>query len=224
MSSVGVDGATRAYPIRLTAELDDPGRWTWLYKWILAIPHLVVLAFLWLAFALLTIVAWFSIVFTGRYPRSIFDFNVGVMRWTWRVQFYAFALGTDRYPPFSLQPDDSYPAQLVVDYPERLSRGLVWVKSWLLAIPHLFIVGLLMGGGAHVAGGLTAILALIAGVVLATEQPYPPTIFDLVVGFHRWVWRVTCYTALMCDEYPPFRLDQGAEEPEGDVVAVVGPL
>lgn len=219
-----MNGSLHAYPVTLQARLDEPGRWSWLYKWILAIPHLVVLAFLWIAFVLLTIVAWFSIVFTGRYPRSIFDFNVGVMRWTWRVQFYAFALGTDRYPPFSLEEDPEFPARIEVAYPERLSRGLVWTKSWLLAIPHLLIVGLFMGGGAHIAGGLTAILALVAGVVMATGRPYPGTIFDLVMGLHRWSWRVVAYVALMRDEYPPFRLDQGPDEPEGDVVAVLGPV
>lgn len=219
-----MEGSLHAYPVALHARLDDPGRWSWLYKWILVIPHLVVLAFLWMAFVILTIVAWVSIVFTGRYPRQIFDFNVGVMRWTWRVQFYAFALGTDRYPPFSLQPEEDFPAHLEVDYPDQLSRGLVWTKSWLLAIPHLLIVGLFMGGGAHIAGGLTAILAIVAGVAMATGRPYPSTIFDMEMGLHRWAWRVVAYVALMRDEYPPFRLDQGPDEPSGDVVAVLDPI
>lgn len=219
-----MNGAANEYPVTIEAQLDEPGRWSWLYKWILAIPHLVILAFLWIAFVVLTVVAWVSIVFTGRYPKQIFDFNVGVMRWTWRVQVYAFALATDRYPPFSLDADDDFPARLQVSYPDKLSRGLVWTKSWLLALPHLLIVGLFMGGGAHIAGGLTAILALVAGVALATGRPYPGTIFDLVVGLHRWAWRVVAYVALMRDEYPPFRIDQGPHEPRGDVVAVLGPV
>jgi hypothetical protein len=133
-----------SYPVRLTGELDpNLSRWLWLVKMFLAIPHFVVLAFLWVAFLVTTVIAGFAIVFTGRYPRSLFDFNVGVLRWNWRVGFYVYAaLGTDRYPPFSLARAE-YPADLDVAYPERLSRGLVLIKSWLLAFPHLIIVGLI---------------------------------------------------------------------------------
>ena len=134
-----------SYPVRLTGELDpNLSRWLWLVKMFLAIPHYVVLAFLWVAFLVTTVIAGFAILFTGRYPRSLFDFNVGVLRWNWRVGFYVYAaLGTDRYPPFTLARTD-YPADFDVAYPERLSRGLVLVK-WLLAIPHLIIVGLIAG-------------------------------------------------------------------------------
>ena len=77
-------------------------RWLPLVKWLLALPHVVVLAFLWAAAVCVSIVAWFIILFTGRYPQELFDFVVGVMRWTLRVSAYAALLTTDQYPPFSL--------------------------------------------------------------------------------------------------------------------------
>ena len=198
------------YPVALEARLEEPlSRWRWLVKWLLAIPHYVVLAFLWAAFVVLTVVAFFGILVTGRYPRALFDFNVGVLRWTWRVAYYAFTLGTDRYPPFSLAPEADYPATLDIPYPERLSRRLVLVKSWLLAIPHLLIVGIFSGSVFWASSdwpGLTAILALVAGAVLLFTASYPRDVFDLLVGLNRWTWRVVAYVALMRDEYPPFRL------------------
>jgi hypothetical protein len=214
-------------PVALEARL-DPGlsRWQWLVKWFLAIPHFVVLAFLWIAFIVVTVVAGVSILFTGRYPSSLFDFNVGVLRWSWRVQYYATTggIGTDAYPPFSLAEEPAYPATLAIERPGQLSRGLVLVKWWLLAIPHYFIVGLLLGGTAGwtawdaegTAGegmGLLAVLVLIAGLVLLFRGRYPKPLFDLIVGLNRWVFRVIAYAALMTDEYPPFRLDQGGSEP-----------
>jgi Domain of unknown function (DUF4389) len=207
------DSPRPSSPVRVRAQLDEPlRRWFWLVKWFLAIPHLVVLVFLWLAFLVLTVVAGVSIAFTGRYPKGIFDFNVGVLRWSWRVDFYAFTLGTDRYPPFTRDVVDDYPAQLEIDYPERLSRGLVWVKWWLLAIPHYLIITF-FSGGANFGGGLIGVLALVAGVFLVVKRQYPRAIFDFIMGMHRWSWRVVAYAALMRDEYPPFRLDTGPDEP-----------
>jgi hypothetical protein len=190
--------ASRAYPVDIKGELTiPPGHWLWLVKWLLAIPHFIILFFLVIAFFFVSIIAWFAILFTAKYPRGLFDFNVGVLRWAWRVTFYSYsALGTDKYPPFSLQPDPAYPADLVIPYPEKLSRGLIWVK-WLLAIPHLFII--------NVFNDLLSILVLIVGIVLLFTGKYPADFFKLVIGVNRWTYRVYAYVALMRDEYPPFR-------------------
>jgi hypothetical protein len=189
----------------------DLHRWKWLIKWLLAVPHLVLLIGLWIALVFATIAAGVVIAVRGRYPRNLFDFNVGVLRWTWRVNFYAFTLATDRYPPFSLDPDPAYPADLHVDYPDRLSRRLVWVKWWLLAIPHYVIVSIFAGGPSG-GIGLIGIMAIVAGVIVASGRRYPVDIFDFVMGMHRWGWRVAAYGLLMTDQYPPFRLDMGGEE------------
>ncbi len=226
--------AAGGYPARLTGELDpDLSRWLWLVKWALAIPHYILLAFLWCAFLVTTVVAGFAVLFTGRYPRRLFAFNVGVLRWSWRVGFYAYAaLGTDRYPPFTLAKTD-YPADFDVDYPEHLSRGLVLVKSWLLAVPHLIIVGFFSANISYwwvtrgswsanlptTAGiSLLGLLVVVAGFFLLVTREYPTALFDLVLGLNRWQYRVITYVALMRDDYPPFHLDQGGHDP-----APVGP-
>ena len=222
------DGPPLRHPVDVTGRMEErPSRWLWLVKWVLLIPHYIVLFFLWVAYVVVTVIAFFAILFTARYPRELFEFNAGVLRWTWRVGFYGYsALGTDRYPPFSLDRGD-HPAEIDVPYPERLSRGLVLVKWWLLAIPQYIVVAVLAGnwtfgwgsgdwgwwsgatyGWGPTGGGLISILVLFAALALLFAGRYPNGLFDLVVALNRWVFRVVAYATLMRDEYPPFSLER----------------
>ena len=191
---------------------------------------MVVLLFLWIAVFFVSVFAFFAILFTARYPQGLHGFVVGVLRWTWRVGYYSYnALGTDRYPPFTLGDVPDYPARLDVPYPQRLSRGLVLVKWWLLAIPHYLVLAIFFGwskgfgdskfdddrgddgmrwgdGGWGGGPGLDQLLVLFAGVALLFAARYPRGIFDFVVGMNRWGLRVAAYVLLLRDEYPPFRL------------------
>src|SRR3954468_9464307 len=214
-------------PIRVEGDLDAPlNRWLWLVKWALMIPHYILLFFLWIAYFFVSVVPFFGILATGRYPRGLFDFTSGVLRWTWRVGFYSYsALGTDQYPPFTLQDVPEYPARLEVDYPASLSRGLVLVKWWLLALPQYLVVAVFAGGGwakwsgvggtwANVtSGGLIGLLVCFSGLALLFTGRYPTSLYEFVLGMNRWVFRVAAYAALMTDRYPPFRLDLGGNEP-----------
>ncbi len=218
------------YATQLEGHLDPTlSRGMWLVKWLLAVPHYIVLVIMWTAFPVVVVASGLMILFTGRYPASLFEFVVGVLRWNWRVAFYATGvLATDQYPPFTLARTE-FPATFDVTYPERLSRWKVLFKSWLLAFPHLVILGILSGlywffadgffsdGPSTV--GLLDLLVLIAVVILLFTGVYNAGLFNLVMGIHRWIYRVYAYVSLLRDDYPPFRLDQGPLEtrlsPEG---------
>jgi hypothetical protein len=197
---------SKTYPVNLRGDLSlPPGRLLWLVKWLLIIPHVFVLFFLGFASAVLTFIAFFAILFTGKYPKGMFDFNVGVLRWGWRVGFYSYsALGTDRYPPFSLEPDPNYPADLTIPYPEKLSRGLIFVK-WLLAFPHWIVIMIFNGLRGP---GIVTLLAILNAVIMLFTGRITGELFNVCIGMNRWTNRVMAYVCLFRDEYPPFRLDE----------------
>ncbi len=191
--------ATPAQSYPVTFDVEYPGelsRWLIFVKFILVIPHLIILYGLGVAANMITFVAFFIILFTKRYPQELFEFVVNINRWNANVYTYTFLM-RDEYPPFSWDAGQ-YPVEYNVEYPEELSRWLIFVK-WILAIPHFIVLMLL---------GIAALFATIAVwfAILFTKR-YPESLFTFLVGVNRWQLRVNAYTNLLRDEYPPFSLE-----------------
>ncbi|GGN84392.1 hypothetical protein GCM10010112_63760 [Actinoplanes lobatus] len=213
------------YPLRIEAHRDEsPSRWLWLVKWLLLLPHYLALLVLWTGLVVLTLVAYLAVLITGRYPEPIRAYNVGVLRWTWRVGYYGYqALGTDAYPPFTLADVPEHPARLRLDEAVDPPRWLP-LAAWLFAVPHLIILGAVQGvvRGGDVTGGtvvfvplsVTGALLLVVVAALLFTGRYPGGLHDLLVGVARWNLRVLGYLTLITPRYPPFRLDQGGFEPD----------
>ena len=189
-----------AYPVELAGEYQERvNRVLWLIKWILIIPHGIVLWFLYIPTILTIPLSWLIIIIMGRYPEFLWGYHSGLLRWTWRVNFYSYGAGaTDRYPPFSFQSRDDYPADFNIEYPETLSR-LSTLFRWLLVIPHWIIIYFL--------GAIADILVFFALVIVLFSGRYPKSLFDIIMGMNRWVYRVNAYGWLLVDEYPPFSFD-----------------
>lgn len=197
MSAMVAAETSPPYPV--TFEVDYPerlSRWLIFVKWLLAIPHFIVLYFLQLVAGVVTFLAFFAILFTGNFPRGLFDFNVNVYRWQANLSAYV-GLMRDEYPPFSGEPG-RYPVTFDVAYPERLSRLLIFVK-WLLVLPNLLVLVLL--------ALVAAVLYLIVFFAILFTGTFPRGMFDFIVGVNRWSYRANAYSSwLMTDRYPPFSL------------------
>jgi hypothetical protein len=188
--------AESTYPLVFDVEYPDRlSRWLIFVKWLLAVPHWIILYALMAVAQAITVIAWFAILFTGRYPKGLFVFVVGIYRWYYNVIAYA-ALLRDDYPPFSLSAGQ-YPLTFDVEYPGRLSRLLIFFK-WLLIIPHLIVLVLL--------GIVYWITLVIAWFAILFTARYPKGLFNFGVGLLRWGARINAYYMLMRDDYPPFSL------------------
>jgi Domain of unknown function (DUF4389) len=195
--TTAVAEATPAYPVRYDVEYpQDLSRWLIFVKWLLAIPHFLILYALLSAAGIVAFFAFFAILFTKRFPREFFDFNANVFRWNANVTSY-YLLMRDEYPPFSWE-SGKYPVTFEIDYPEELSRWLIFVK-WLLAIPNLIVLVFLYLG--------MCVALFIAFFAILFTTRFPESFFTFCVGVTRWSYRLNAYIYLMRDEYPPFSLD-----------------
>jgi hypothetical protein len=186
------------YPVRFDVEYPERlSRWMIFVKWLLAIPHFLIVALLVQVAGILQLIAFFAILFTKKWPRGLFDFTVQIYRWSANASTYAVLLMRDEYPPFSGDSGE-YPVTLEVEYDENLSRWMIFVK-WLLAIPHYIVLVFLLLGA--------SIAVFIAFFAILFTGRYPRGLFDFVVGTVRYLNRVQAYAHwLMTDRYPPFSL------------------
>jgi hypothetical protein len=187
------------YPVTVDADRQDEyHRFLPLVKWFLAIPHYVILVFLAIGVVFAKLFAFFAVLFTGRYPEGVFNFVTGVLRWWWNVNAYVYLL-TDKYPPFSLEADPSYPARIEIAYPADGIDNWRPLVQWLLVIPYLIV-----------AAALTAVAGVVAFVgvfVILFTKDLPEGMFDLILIPYRWYFRATTYSMFMVKRYPPFAWD-----------------
>jgi len=190
------------YPLQLEFHADRHiTRWRPLVQWLLAVPHLMIAWALRTLRQVLTLIRFFTVLFTKRIPRPVFDAIVMTYRYEWRAMSYAFFMHED-YPPFdfdlSSEDDGVEPHTSVrLTYPEDLERWKPLYK-WFLAIPQLFVVAGLF---------VLACLGIVAGffAVLLTGE-YPEGIRDFLVNAFRYSLRVEAYVGFLTDRYPPFNL------------------
>lgn len=188
-------GAEGAYPVRVEAQRQDEyNRWLPLVKWLLALPHYLVLVVLGIGVLFVHVIAFFAVLFTGSYPRGLWNYVVGVIRWGWRVGAYVLLL-TDEYPPFSLDEEPGYPATFEADYPEHTDRWRPLVQ-WLLIIPYYFVATILV----YVA----EVVAFIAVFVILFTRNLPEGMFRLILNPFRWSLRAQAYGYFLVTRYPPF--------------------
>jgi hypothetical protein len=188
-------GAAAEYPVHLEIERQEEySRLMPLIKWLLAIPHYIALLVLGIGAFFVLIASFFAVLFTGRYPRGMFDFMVGVHRWGMRVVAYTDFM-VDPYPPFTLDDDPNYPVRFDIDYPEHVNRWRPLVH-WLLVIPFAIV--------AYLVYYLGRIMVFFAFFTILFAKNYPEGMFNIVKISLRWLARASAYYNWMVTRYPPF--------------------
>jgi hypothetical protein len=194
------------YPVTFEADyVEKRSRLTTFFRWLLVIPHVIVIAFYAIAAAVVVVIAWFALVFTGRWPRGMYDFVAGFFRYTTAVHGYFYLL-TDEYPPFG--PDvDSYPVRLNIAPPQDQYSRLKVLFRIILAIPP-YIIAYAM----NIVMQVGAFLAWFAIIVLGRQ---PKGLQDMIVLGMSYQQRAYAYMALLAEDWPPFTDDatRRVEEP-----------
>jgi hypothetical protein len=194
-----------AYPIHFDVEHQPQySRLTTFFRLILVIPHLIVLAVWGFLVGFAVLFAWFAILFTGRYPRGLFDFAASFLSYSTRVSCYLYLL-TDRFPPFGgWSSGDGYPVQVSVDFPERLSRLTTFFRL-IIAIPAYLVM--------YVLQLLGRLLAFFAWFVVIFTGRLPQGLFEVMEMPQRYQTRTTGYLMLLTDTYPWFQ-EETLKDPE----------
>ena len=192
--------ANTNYPVELVGDYADRvNRFLWLIKWLLLIPHILVLWLLSIPLIVTLPVSWLAVIILGRNPSFLWNYHSGLLRWSWRINFYSYQAGnTDQYPPFAFQSREEYPADLIIEYPESSSR-LTGLFRWILIIPHWIITAIL--------SEIVNILVLFALLFLLFTGRYSLDLFNIIMGLNRWIYRANAYAWLLVDAYPPFSFD-----------------
>jgi hypothetical protein len=187
------------YPVHVEIQHQERySRFMPLVKWLLLLPHYIVLTVLGLVAFFAIVAAWFAVLFTGRYPRGLFDFLVGVQRWGMRVYAYLYLM-VDPYPPFTLADDPNYPVHLEIEYPEEGVARWRPLVAWILAIPYLIVAGII-----HY---IAYVLVFFAFFTILFARVFPKGMFDIVLVALRWQSRGYAYALWMVTRYPPFVWD-----------------
>ncbi len=187
------------YPVQVEADLlPEYSRFMPLIKWLLLIPQYIVLFFLAIGAMFVIFIAFFAILFTGKFPKGMWDYLVGVHRWALRVAGYQLLI-TDKYPAYSMdeQPEDT--VRLYAAYPETVERWRPFV-AWLLIIPYLFVAALI--------GWVGSICSFIAFFTIIFTKKIPEGLFDVIRISLVWQMRAGFYNYWLSTEYPPFEWDE----------------
>ncbi|MCC6755613.1 MAG: DUF4389 domain-containing protein [Solirubrobacterales bacterium] len=192
---IAVDG----YPVGVDAQLlPEYSRFMPLIKWLILLPHYVVLFFLAIGAMFVSFIAFFATLFTAKYPEGMWNYMVGFQRWALRVMAYNFLI-TDKYPPFTLEETADDTIQLQAEHPERVARWRPFF-AWLIVIPYAIVASLVFL--------VSQICSIFAFFTILFTKRIPDGLFNVIRNGFTWNIRASFYGYWMSTEYPPFEWDE----------------